>query len=372
MDKLNELLSVQLENLQKYLKIIGWEIEESNIKNFAKAFKNFNERKIEIHIPTNQTIDDYVSVIDSIIKSLSNIENIEYLDILEGINNIGYSLMKMRFVSKETKTGTILFNNALNAMESIKEMLTYEACSVIEPRSDYRRPFQEASILLDNCELAQTEFGSFTIKIRIPSHEIYFNKLKNKEDFIKDLGIKTVTQLISGIVDSKSIDLDNEEMFMRDYDKKLNRKVCKKISNLLIEEDGFNIDISAKWDPSKKIADNLPDFVKLDSKSDYKRFNKMVVYLEKIPEEENITVNGKIMNLRIEPKKEGEEYEKETIKIYSKEKKKNVYILLNKLDHEIACDALKQKKEINVSGILNQKENGFWYLDDPANLSIIN
>ncbi len=364
-------LRIKLYKLKKYLEKNDWVIEEGKFPNLKKAYKKIHGEEIKIHIPEREDLVDYETLLNSVVRSLSQIEERNYEDVLEDISLIGYSLLKIRISSKETEEGNILLEHAIGSIEKIRDIIKYEACSVIEPRSDYRKAFQEAIILSDSCELGQTEFGSFVIKIRIPSDDIYFDKLKNKEDYVSDLGIKTISRLMEGILEVNNLNLDDEEQFKKNYTKNLNKRVCQKMSNLLVKEDGFDLELTAKWDPSKKEeTKTLLKFIRVDSQKYFKKFGKMSVYLEKIPEEEKIVISGKILDYKLKESKKGITFDKDYIKLYSKDKKRNIHLLLDSSTHEIIGDAIKKKLNIEIEGILIQRENGFWYLEKPHNLKL--
>jgi len=359
----------KLEDIKKYLEFNNWEIEHSKIKNLDKIYKLVGEKRIELLIPNNEGILDYNSRIKMLIESLSLIDKKDYALILEDINNIGYNLIKIKFESPEIKRGSIPLSYAEDAIFDIKNLITYGACSVINPQNRYRRPYKEAANLVKNCELGKSEEGSFIITIKVPSDERYLNNLIEK-----DLGKKTIVSIISGISDMGSITInENVESKLRENNR-INKNMCDAISNLLVQEEGINLELSALFSSSNEIEEKLPSFVKIDPRKSFKVFNKASLYLKGLPEQTFVTLAGKINKMQkedIEEKKKGVVYEKKFIRIYSEEKGKNIHILLNDDSHRIACDAYKLGKNIEVEGLLNQKQNGFWYLDEPKKFKML-
>lgn len=275
----------------------------------------------------------------------------------------------MRFVNNTVKDGAISLEYANMAIKQIVDVIKYSACSEIFPQSRYKTPYKEARELIKNCELAQTEVGSFIIKIRIPLDDTYLKKQKIKKEFIEDLGRKTINRLIDGLDNVDKIDLSSEAKFEETYDEKLNKNVCDAMSRLLIDkEEGLSLEISARWNTEKELKQKLKSFTKIDSSKYYQKFKKMAVLLEHIPETKEVLIEGKIQDLKRQD--EDIKFEKRLIHIYSTNQKKMIYILLNESDYKRACDAHRDKKQIEIRGILIQKK-GRWFLENTKDFKII-
>ncbi|MBT7331859.1 hypothetical protein HN799_01150, partial [Candidatus Woesearchaeota archaeon] len=157
--------------------------------------------------------------------------------------------------------------------------------------------------------------------------------------------------------------------FRQSYDKKLNKNVCEAISRILIKEEGFDVEINAKWDSSIKPEKDLPKHSKIQSKMHFIKFNKMATYLKKIHEPEEITIYGTIKKLQRQEM--DSESEKKLITIDVPSLKRNVYLYLKEDDHKSACNAYRDSSKVKVTGKLNKKTQ-HWFLDNPTNFNLIN
>ena len=220
---------------------------------------------------------------------------------------------------------------------------------------------------MDNCEFAQTELGSFVVSIRIPLGKTYLASIDEDNEYLKDLGRKTIARLIEGINEAENISLEDEDLFRQNYDKKLNKNVCEAISKILQNEDGFNIEINAKWDVISIPETNLPNHSKIEAKELYQKLKRIASYLKKIHEPEEITVIGTIKKLETQDKDPATE--KKLITIDVPNLKRKVYLFITEMDHILACDAYRDKTKIRVTGTLNKKTQ-HWYLDNPSNFRI--
>lgn len=358
---------ITVKRLKEYLIHKGWKIDTFS-DNLDKIF--LESEKIAIVIPNKESLLDYQKRINDLLISLSTIEDKEKEDIAESIINFGYDLLKMRFVNNKVKDGAIPLEYANMAIKQIVDVIKYSACSEIFPQSRYKTPYKEARELTKNCELAQTEVGSFIIKIRVPLDDTYLKKQKTKKEIIEDLGRKTINRLIDGLDEVDKIDLSSESKFKETYDEKLNKNVCDAMSRLLIDkEDGLSLEISARWNTEKELKHKLKSFTKIDSNKYYQKLKKMSVLLEHIPDTKEILIEGKIQDLKRQ-QEEDVKYEKRLIHLFSTDQKKMIYILLNEGDYKRACDAHRDKKQIKVRGILIQKK-GRWFLENPKTFEII-
>jgi hypothetical protein len=360
---------LRLESLKKYLLNKSWNFFSFTEK-LSKISLVIEEEKFELIIPNSEEMLDYNSRIKDLICSLSFLEERNQTEIYEEIRNIGFDLMKFRFVAKQTKAGTIPLTDFVGVLNNVRNLITYSACSEIEPRSQYRgKLFSDAKELVENCEFAQTEAGSFVISIRVPLGKTYISKIDEDNDYLRDLGRKTITRIIDGINDAEQLSLDDEAEFRQSYDKKLNKNVCEAISRILIKEEGFDVEINAKWDSSIKPEKDLPKHSKIQSKMHFIKFNKMATYLKKIHEPEEITIYGTIKKLQRQEM--DSESEKKLITIDVPSLKRNVYLYLKEDDHKSACNAYRDSSKVKVTGKLNKKTQ-HWFLDNPTNFNLIN
>jgi len=358
---------ITVKRLKEYLLYKGWKIDTFN-ENLDKIF--LESEKIEIIIPNRESLLDYPKRIGDLLVSLSTVENKEKEEIAESIINFGYDLLKMRFINSKVGDGAIPLEYANTAIKQIVDVIKYSACSEIFPQSRYKTPYKEARDLIKNCELAQTEIGSFIIKIRIPLDDTYLKKQKIKKEFIEDLGRKTINRLIDGLDGVDKINLSSESKFKETYDEKLNKNVCDAMSRLLIDKDeGLSLEISARWNTEKELKQKLKSFTKIDSNEYYQKLRKMSVLLEHIPDTKEILIEGRIQDLKRQ-QEEGVKYEKRLIHVFSTDQKKIIYILLGESDYKRACDAHRDKKQIKIKGILIQKK-GRWFLENPKSFEII-
>lgn len=321
-----------------------------------------------IFIPKREELLDYDYRINDLIISLGKLEGREPNQIRDDIMNIGYDVMKFRFIAPETEKGTFPLIDFEKSIENIKNMIKFGACSQIKEESQFRRPFNHATELVENCEIGQTERGSFVIMVRIPSKEKYLGDEEDQPEYLQELGQKTIIRLIDGIQEAEDLEIENEAEFKESYNKKLNKNVCGAISRLIEDQEGFNVKINARWDISNTPEDGVRNESEIKGDQHIQKFNRMKGYLEKIPETQTVTVRGLINIMKHEDINSPEE--KRLIIINDSTLKKRIYVRLSSANYTSACNAHRDTKRVQVRGYLNKKQV-HWVLDNPTNFRII-
>jgi len=363
----NQLLSIS--KVQNYLTENGWNISSFD-DYLQKIKKEFDGEQVEMVIPKIENLKDYAWRIRDFVKVVSILTDREFNDVFEEILNFGYDLMSFHFESEKIKEGVIPLDYASDAMKKIVDIIKFESCSEINPKSKYIQPYKESRKLIENCELAQTEPGSFIINIRIPLDKTYLKKEEiEEEDHIKNLGRGTIKRLLDGIEESKTLPLDSNNFEISSYEK-LNKNVCDAISKLLLSDtDNIKIEISTKLNSQEKYEETIRSLVKINSKDNFKIMNKISSLFNEVPEDKEATIIGKIIEMKRQ--EEDSENEKRLVKIYDNKLKRNIYSWLEDTNYKTSCNAHRDKKPIEISGVLTQKENGKWFLENISSLKVI-
>lgn len=356
---------IKLDNLKKYLSSKGWSSNSFNDK-LDTISLTLNGETFTILIPNNENLLDYESRLYSLLTSLSSIESRDKELITSDITNFGYDLLKIRFEAEKTRDGTIPLLDFGNVIEDIQNSITYSACSELDPKSQYTRAYTEAEILRDNCKFAQTEIGSFIITIQVPcdiSDKVEIDE-EEDEEYLKDLGRRTIVRLISGIDEIDRLNLDDENQFRERYSQKLNKNICEALDDLIVRTE-CQIEISAKWNSIKAVDNEIISRCVIDPNSSQK-FKKMASYLKKIPVDRTMTIRGAIKRLDRDLKNSTND---RTLILYSSDLKRNVRIVLDTQMFKSACDAMKDIAYVEISGHLNKK-GLYWWLDEPRNFQV--
>jgi hypothetical protein len=355
--------NLRLVSVRGYLEKKGWTIIQYNSL-ADKIMLNSEGEDFEIIIPNKEDMPDYNFRIEQLVNSLGSIEKRSANQISEEIENMGFDIMQFRFISDKYEAGTMPLTNFAKAIESIDDMIRFEACSELNPASQYTNPYEEAKVLMTNCEVAQTQKGSYIVNVRVPLGETYLKDIQKEQEYLRFLGRKTIKRLLTGISEAKKINLSNEKSFRETYDKKLNKQSCKAINELIENLKNAEVEINTKWDFSKPVDIELPEKTKL-SQEDKEIFKTMENYLVKIPEDEEKTIKGIITDMRRSKDNDKEQ----TVSIYDSNLNRNIYVELSVESYERACNLYAKISNVSVRGIL-KKKNSKWILEDYKDFGI--
>lgn len=347
--------NLKLVSIKKYLQNKGWSITEDN-DHFYKISLISKGENFDIIIPKKENTFDYEFRVEQLIRSLSSIEKRNTEEIMQEIQNIGYDTVKFRFISEKYE-GTMPLDNFADAVDKIYDIIKFEACSELNPQSQYTNPYDEAKTLVSHCEVPQTEKGSYIININVPLGETYL-QIKKDDEYLRFLGRNTLIRMLSGINEAKEINLTNEKSFNDSYNKKLNRNTCKAIKELLEDVKGAKIEINTRWDISRPLATTPPENAKI-TEADKEKFATMEEYLVKIPEDEEKIINGVIQDMRRSKDNDKEQ----TITVYDSSLNRNVYIELREESYDMTCNLYRKIASVSVKGIL-KKKNSKWILEN--------
>ncbi len=354
----------KLDNVKKYLEAMGWKIEAFN-KTLDKANLELDKKTFEVFLPNREDFIDYNEMIKILLGRLSEIENRPSFQIGEDIKGAGgENTIKIKITGKKFSDGKIPLIYFSEAIQNIKDTLIYEACSQINPKSKYGRPYSEARQLLDNCEFERLEHGSIIVDIKVPSNlDIKSSKTQEEREKLNNLGTKTIIGLISGINAVES--LPTEQITA----KNLNKNVCEAISKLLGgEQEKLSLGIEANFDVASKIENKPKVYPTITSSEHYQKFVDLAKKLSEAKDEGESVIKGVIIKLQWESELEDG---KRQVVIYSKERKKRIYIFLNKDEYQEACDFHRDKKQIEISGDLS-KAGTRWVLNKPHDFKSLN
>ncbi len=87
-----------------------------------------------------------------------------------------------------------------------------------------------------------------------------------------------------------------------------------------------------------------------------------------MPEEPDSIIVG-IINIETKVTKDKVPQKESIISLFDENREKNIKFSLSDKNYELACDAYKDNKKIELTGILAKRDNA-WWLDKPHNLKI--
>ena len=125
------------------------------------------ERLPELVLPRTQRLGDYASVVAQLIEIFARVAERDELSLYNDLVTANRDVVRVRV--GESDDGSLSMNAGVDLIEGSRDMLVSVACSLREPQPVYRAGAnREASDLLSQMRLAQTEHGSFVVALWTP------------------------------------------------------------------------------------------------------------------------------------------------------------------------------------------------------------
>jgi len=332
-----------LEFLIAYLKINHWHFTDFD-EYFFKIEKTINDEYFRLKVPKTEELYDYDYFIEKLIIAFSIIEGKKKEVVLDEVNNYGYDIIKFRLVSPRTENGTFPLSDFPRIVENIKKIIKFSACSEIKEELSFGRPLGLSEALVDECQIGQTEVGSFVVNVKVPTRDF-----DEKEKY----GEKVLSRIMTGFNEAKTINIEEDYH----YNKKLNKNVFDSVIDMMgNRDDTFDVEIKASGRNCN-----------LNYSSDFQRFKSISAKLKRISNDIDVVVRGTVQNLH--HKRVGEEDIREII-VQDLISRGKVKISLDEESYNLACDVNKDMKIIRVDGVLRREKGKLKVLNNPTNFRI--
>jgi len=138
-----------------------------------KQFEMFSlsapgEDQVDIAVPTGSESPDFWRLMDSALRTLSELYDLSPSEIVERIKSVGFDVIKSRIPDELLHNESIPLRIAEQYITGMKGLLASTATSEITPGPFYRRVRAEATEYTDTCLFGHTFRGSFGFTIESP------------------------------------------------------------------------------------------------------------------------------------------------------------------------------------------------------------
>jgi len=365
------LKQVNVSDLTNYLRDRGW-IQEHFGRQEVLKFKSPSplqgENYFEILIPSRRELFDYERMVENVITSVSAYEKRSFEDVLSQILSFG-DILKFQISNSKTKIGNIPINDGIDLYQSVSDLIIYGACGELYPdKKSFPRKHREATDLIKNCQIGQSQYGSFIANIHYqlvrPPESRDLDLEMNPILPNPPLGRKTILRIFKGLENVReSIQIENPAPIINNYREGLNANMCDTLVEIIKTGLGSDINISANLEPAWTLPEINTNFILQPSSQSY--LMEASDRLKGENPEERITLVGEVTLLRRMPEEEN------TIKILTAlEDDIFVTIKLDAESYNMAITAHGNNSKIRITGIL-KKIGRIWLLSRPEGLEIL-
>jgi hypothetical protein len=126
------------------------------------------QEDIEIILPREKSSPDYLRLVRSALRTLSDLQERETDKIIADIRLVGFDVMRSRIPNAAVVDDTILIEVAKGYINGVRGLLAATATTEMQPDPFFLRVRKEASLYADACRFGHTFRGSFGFTVESP------------------------------------------------------------------------------------------------------------------------------------------------------------------------------------------------------------
>ena len=119
----------------------------------------------EIILPRTRELGDYARVVARLIDVFASINNRDTLEVYRNLVTADRDVVRVRVVEGD---GSLPLGKGVDLIAGVRSMLIATACSLNNPLAVYRRITKEATDIVNQVRLGQTEQGSYVVVLHTP------------------------------------------------------------------------------------------------------------------------------------------------------------------------------------------------------------
>jgi len=257
------------ENIRDYLVGAGWKPSRSNNDKDRTHIYNCPYKKYaQIEFPLDSTGQWYAQSIDQVVNHLAEIEKRGVEEVINDLHYPNSEIIRYRAISPETRLGTIPLGEAGDLVDAVIVMLQTSVCDVVAPRLKHQRiKRDETEALLKKAQFAQTEHGSYVVKVICPLDAIQSTKpLFDSIPIVRQTTMhlmKVAFDLVDAI-DGKRTGKLIDKIKKGDSAQMVSIDTCNAISRTQLSEN-CTVDLATRWAPALQlpVKEHIPGNVEI-------------------------------------------------------------------------------------------------------------
>lgn len=375
-DKAQYRVDITRSNIQGYLLSHGWEVEESNNKDWIvfQGEKGIDGQPITIVLSTIQDEQYYKN---NAIDALAAIYDKPTEQITEEIYSFDKDILRIRNLEVDS-SGTLSLRVAAQQVEEMKQLVLYAACSEItaEPYHPTAQ-LAFAQKMVESFTFGHTFPGSFGFKIEsqinLGERAVQGAFWDPEEPEFVPSQRRVMERILRGLVVTEQATREhNHAELLESYKLGFNANMCRAIVNMATKRK-LDLEYSVSWSPKIPVAPDLSGvgLIRL-SDSSYANLDFVAKELKELSPEQ-VLLRGLVTDLSSKGNPFGTETSREVIVKWTNRTDgppANVSMHLGKDHYMEALKAHRGWIPIEVSGFLN-KSTKPWSLENLKNFNLL-
>ncbi len=368
-------MNLQTLNFQRFLRKMGWQVAQSPNERivYLESPKAVDGDFSSVILPADMRLADAQLRLHQALDVVADHLHRSRRQVAEQIEKWSVDVINSRFFSRSEQIDSIPLSLATLVIDDLRTFVGYAAYGQLNPAKFYAKAGKAAAEFAKDCRFGHTFEGSFGLTIECPLSNVA--QLSIDESLVDPPFERLVMQRIaSGYRDLQTAILtDDPSPILEGYQLGMNANMMRALNDIYENLGTLQVEYYLDWSPEiTPPADllSLPP-VKFDG-----RAHELVRYaadsLEKEEDEQTTTIVSYVVSLKSEmPLSDGIQDEFEHVITLDWERERNgfarIRVVLPAGEYKKACDAHKNGKKIQVSGI-PRKEGKFWILTRPSEI----
>jgi hypothetical protein len=376
----NTAAALRATDVRLYLISRGWVSEPFGTAGKGLRFTHVDYPKIDLLLPLKRDLRDYAERMSELTVALSAIENRPIGEVLNDLTGASADILRFRLSADVATLGSLPLEEGIQFLRGGHDLLLAAAASTFKPHALHptqaARPVKE---FMDSCRLGQTERGSFVATILLPvPPEIGPPMLPFGDEEIVELAEpfprRVTTRLMSslGLV-SSAIDSGETGRILDAVEEGVSANLCEALTEMKPPGDQGSLEIGASWARTRpSLAADVPATVTFVPEN-FAIIQEAGRNLRARPRPKRERFKGKVIGLQEELRTLFEGVAgRITVATEVDGQKARVKVGLNSDDFRHACDALRDKKGVAISGIIRQDVRAREYeLSEPSDFEVL-
>lgn len=363
-------------SIEKYLFLTGWTKDVKLSSPKRTVFQNKSDAGIRIATPAVVDVSDYYLRVYDLVSFLSGYTNSSETEVVNSLKNAYVDRMQFRIIAESSKSGMIPLDYAARCIEGLKELVLYAACAEEKACPICVRTLNNAKERLERFQFNQTEVGSFIFNVGVQVVDEENEQLCMAEiepplkAYPEHKIVKRIANAISQINDVVERKVKLADLVENAYKDGITANMCDALSMLKPENEDIELETSIHYAtaltrtivaPYVSTFDSM-HFLLLDEIS--KRYKDCTLI-------EDATLVGTIKMLSKSSTTSDVEIEN-TVRLLTKidNRPRAVNLHLSPENHALACDAYRDDKEVEVSGVVD-KSGKYWFFSEVTSFTVL-
>jgi hypothetical protein len=267
------LKAIQPLQVATYLQATGWRQEsKDNDKSSTWVKSNSSEEELILNLPLKPEIRYFSHRMSEVLKIISDAEKRSELDIVNDIRYSWSDVIRFYINNSDVINGSLLLEDSIHILTSIKEMLVWVACSTINPKAYFSEKPAQAVNYASRLRTGQTEQGCsyvFTIispLVPVPNQVDNVGLSISQNSFERQVVLRFALALKTlHIQAEKEAYPENLEFVSANNMSAISANFCKAVLQMNDFNKNNGLDVRISWSSLLQTSDNVPTEINLSA-----------------------------------------------------------------------------------------------------------